>query len=69
MKIETHARKGSDVQLKECECVQVKNYKDVGKHIMQWQENGWCLHTYSCAHVSIDADAYDYLLFERDAGS
>ena len=51
--------------MKEYECVQVKNHKDVGKQIMQWQKNGWRLHMYSCAQVSVGADAYHYLLFER----
>jgi nitrogen fixation protein len=54
-----------DAELKEYTCVQVKNHKDVGKQIMQWQKNGWRLHTYSCAQVSVGADAYHYLLFER----
>jgi len=50
---------------KEYECVQVGHHKDVGKQIMQWQKNGWRLHMYSCAQVSVGADAYHYLLFER----
>ena len=51
--------------MKEYECVQVKNYKDVGKTIEEWQMNGWRLHMYSCAQVSVGADAYHYLLFRR----
>jgi hypothetical protein len=52
--------------LKEYECVQVKNYKDIGKTIEEWQKNGWHLHMYSCTQVGVGADAYHYLLFGRD---
>jgi len=46
-------------------CVQVKHHKDVGPTIEKFEKNGWRLHTYSCAQVSVGADAYHYLLFEK----
>jgi hypothetical protein len=53
--------------LKEWQCVQVDNYKDVGKTIEEWQKNGWHLHTYSTAG-SAGAIAFfvkHLLLFEK----
>ena len=55
--------------MKEWECVLVKHHKDIGKTIEEYQRKGFCLHTYSCAQVSVGADAYHYLLFEREAAS
>jgi hypothetical protein len=52
--------------LKEWKCLQIKHHKNVGKTIEEWQKNGWCLHAYSCAQVSIGAEAYHYLLFKRN---
>jgi len=51
--------------LKEYECVKVGDYKDIGTKIKYRQNDGWRLHTYACAQVSIGADAYHYLLFEK----
>jgi len=46
--------------LKEWECVEVKNHKNVGKTIEEWQKKGWCLHTYQ----GVEPFTH-YLLFER----
>ena len=57
-----------DVRLKEWECIQVKSHKDVGKTIVEWQKNGWRLHTYQTAGMGAGPMAYNvnhYLLFER----
>jgi len=56
------------VELKEYECVEVKDHKDVGKVIEQWQKNGWRLHTYQTAGMGAGPMAYKvnhYLLFEK----
>jgi hypothetical protein len=53
-------------ELKEYECVEVKNHKDVGKTIEQWQKNGWHLHTYTCTQYGIGGDVHHHLLFEKD---
>jgi hypothetical protein len=58
-----------DVELKydrskEYECIEVKNHKDVGKTIEEWQMKGWRLHTYTCTQYSIDGDVHHHLLFE-----
>ena len=37
---------------KEYECVEVKQHKDVGKTIAEYQKNGWHLHTYQAAGLS-----------------
>ena len=53
--------------MKKWACVQVKNHKDVGKTIEEWQKNGWCLHTYQAVGDVGMATAFvnHYLLFER----
>ena len=54
--------------MKEYECVEVKNHRDVGKRLEEWQKNGWHLHTYSTAGMGAGPMAYNvthYLLFER----
>ena len=54
---------------KEYECVEVKQYKDIGKTIAQYQENGWQLHTYQAAGLSggpVASFVNHYLLFEKD---
>jgi hypothetical protein len=56
------------ISLKEWDCIKVKNYKDVGKTIEEWQKNGWRLHTYACTQYGIGGDANHYLLFEREKG-
>jgi len=53
------------VELKEYECVEVKDHKDVGKAIEQWQKNGWRLHTYACTQYGIGGDVHHHLLFEK----
>jgi len=55
--------RGGEVKLKEYECVEVKNYKDIGKTIEEWQKNGWRLHTYSVTGAMYEVR--HYLLFER----
>jgi hypothetical protein len=54
--------------LKDWECVEVKNHKDVGKTIKEWEENGWHLHTYSAAGSAgaLITFVSHYLLFERE---
>ena len=51
--------------MKEYECVEVKDHKDVGKAIEQWQNNGWRLHTYACTQYGIGGDVHHHLLFEK----
>jgi hypothetical protein len=54
---------------KEYECVEVKQHKDVGKTIAEYQKNGWHLHTYQAAGLSggpITSFVNHYLLFEID---
>ena len=51
--------------MKEWECVQVEDYKNIGAIIKGKQQNGWRLHTYACAQISVDAEANHYLLFEK----
>jgi len=54
---------------KEYECVEVKQYNDVGKTITRYQKNGWHLHTYQAAGLSgglITSFVNHYLLFEKD---
>ena len=53
----------------EYECVEVKQHKDVGKTIAEYQKNGWHLHTYQAAGLSggpIRSFVNHYLLFEKD---
>jgi hypothetical protein len=54
--------------LKDWECVEVKQYKDVGKIIKEWEKNGWHLHTYSTSGTAgaITSFINHYLLFERE---
>jgi len=54
--------------LKEWECVKVGHHKDVGKTIEKWLNNGWRLHTYSCAQAGMGELINHYLLFEREKG-
>jgi hypothetical protein len=58
---------GGEVRLKEWECVQVKDHRDVGKTIGEWQRNGWRLHTYETAGSAgpMSSFAAHYLLFEK----
>jgi hypothetical protein len=58
--------KGVVAELKDYECVEVKNHEDVGKTIEQWQKNGWRLHTYTCAQYGIGGDVHHHLLLEKD---
>ena len=54
---------------KEYECVEVKQHKDVGKTIAEYQKNGWHLHTYQATGLSggpITSFVNHYLLFEKD---
>ena len=55
--------------MKEYECVEVKQHKDVDKTIAEYQKNGWHLHTYQAAGLSggpIRSFVNHYLLFEKD---
>jgi hypothetical protein len=51
--------------LKEWECVQVGDHKNVGKVIKEWQEKGWHVHTYACAGIGAMMAVNHYLLFEK----
>ncbi len=54
---------------KEYECIEVKQHKDVGKTITQYQRNGWHLHSYQAAGLSggpVASFVNHYLLFEKD---
>ena len=54
---------------KEYECVELKQHKDVGKTIEEYQKNGWHLHTYQAAGLSggpFSSFVNHYLLFEKD---
>lgn len=37
--------------MKEYECVQLNHHKDVGPTIMNYQKNGWQLHTYQATGI------------------
>ena len=49
--------------MKEYECVQVSNHKDVGKTIAEWERNGWCLNSYVVAGSPTAVN--HYLLFKK----
>ena len=53
---------------KEYECVEVKQHKDVGKTISEYQKNGWHLHTYQAAGSAGKFSSFinHYLLFEKE---
>jgi len=56
--------------MKEYECVQLNHHKDVGPTIMNYQKNGWQLHTYQATgiHWNMGANGVNhYLLFERES--
>ena len=59
------------MKLKDWECVEVKNHKDVGKTIKEWEENGWHLHTYSTAGSAgaLVTFVNHYLLFEKETSA
>jgi len=50
-------------ELKEWECVQVNHHKEIGKLIEEWEQKGWCLHTYQA--TGFGTDVKHYLLFEK----
>ena len=54
--------------MKAYECVEVEHHKDVAKTIVEYQSEGWTLHTYQAAGMGGGPMAYNvnhYLLFER----
>lgn len=56
--------------MKEWECVEVKQHKDVGETIAEYQKKGWRLHTYQTAGIGarpMSNVVSHYLLFERGA--
>ena len=59
------------MKLKDWECVEVKNHKDVGKTIKAWEEKGWRLHTYSTAGSAgaLATFVNHYLLFEKETSA
>jgi hypothetical protein len=54
-------------KVKEWQCIQVSDHKDVGRTIEKWQNNGWNLHTYSTAGSAgaITSFVNHYLLFMK----
>jgi hypothetical protein len=53
--------------LKEWECIELGNLKDIGRTIMEWEKNGWKLHTYQAQrNPTFINPEYHYLLFERE---
>jgi hypothetical protein len=51
--------------LKEWKCVQVGDHKNIGEVIVEWQKNGWHLHTYACAGIGAMMSVNHYLLFGK----
>jgi len=54
---------------RECEGVEAKNHRGIGKTIAEYQKNGWHLHTYQAAGLAggpISSFVNHYLLFEKD---
>ncbi len=59
---------GGEGKVKEWECVQVDDHRDVGRTILEWQKNGWRLHTYQTVGMGAGPMSYrvnHYLLFEK----
>ncbi len=53
--------------LKEWECIELGRHEDVGRTIMDWEKNGWKLHTYQAQRIiTLVNPEYHYLLFERE---
>lgn len=56
------------LELKAYECAEVEHHKAVAKTIVEYQSEGWTLHTYQAAGMGGGPMAYNvnhYLLFER----
>jgi len=49
--------------MKEFECIQVKNHRDIAETIKLRRKNGWRLHTYQATGRDIWIN--HYLLFEK----
>jgi hypothetical protein len=54
--------------LKEWRCILVGHHDNVGQAIIDWEQQGWKLHTYSTAGMggTWNYTVNHYLLFERD---
>jgi hypothetical protein len=52
---------------KEWRCIVVGHHDNVGNAIMEWEQQGWRLHTYSSAGMggSLNYTVNHYLLFVR----
>jgi hypothetical protein len=61
-----NVRRG-EMTTKEWKCVLVGHHDNVGKIIMEWEQQGWQLHTYSTAGMggTYNYTVNHYLLFER----
>jgi len=53
--------------MKEWRCILVGHHDNVGKAIMEWEQQGWRLHSYSTAGMggALNYTVNHYLLFER----
>jgi len=54
-------------ETKEWRCIVVGHHDSVGEVVMDWEKNGWKLHTYSTAGMggSLNYTVNHYLLFFR----
>jgi hypothetical protein len=53
--------------MKKWRWIQVGHHDEVGKAIMEWEQQGWRLHSYNTAGMggTINYTVNHYLLFER----
>ncbi len=52
--------------MKEWECVRVGHEVDVAKTIVEWEKQGWRLHTYQATSFFLGLVVNHYLLFVRE---
>ena len=53
--------------MKEWEFIELGNHKDIGRTIIEWEKNGWKLHTYQAQrNPTFVNPEYHYVLFERE---
>ena len=53
--------------MKEWEFIELGNHKDIGRTIIEWEKNGWKLHTYQAQrNLTFVNPEYHYLLFVRE---
>ena len=53
-----------EVRLKEWECVEVKDYKNIGARIKGRQNDGWRLHTYQAIGTSGNPSLFLYFFLK-----